>query len=119
MSGAERVLIKRSLALAAFFGGCVPEAPTECLTLCDAVAVATSACLEAEELTWAAKGYDDEAAFLASCETWAWEQAQLARGDLDELRAGCVASEEAVRALPTPPSCAEITATRWSSPSWE
>ena len=108
-----------AVAMAAFFGGCVPAAPPECLTLCDAVAEATSACLEAEGLTWSAKGYDDEATFLASCETWAWEQAQLAQGSLDELQAGCVASEEAVRALPTPPSCAEITATRWSSPSWE
>ncbi len=113
------ILRRRHLAavLVALAGGCVPEAPAECLTLCDAVAEATSACLEAEELTWSAKGYDDESAFLASCETWAWEQAQLAQGALDELEEGCAASEEAVRALPTPPSCAEITATRWSSQS--
>lgn len=119
MIGVRHNLLRSALALAALFGGCVPAAPAECLTLCDAVAEATSACLEAEELTWAAKGYDDEADFLASCETWAWEQAQLAQGDLDELGERCAASEEAVRALPTPPSCAEITATRWSSPSWE
>ena len=54
---------------------------------------------------------------LSMNDATAWEQAQLAQGELDELREGCVASEEAVRALPTPPSCAEITATRWSSPS--
>ena len=117
--GMRRRRVMSLLGLVVFFAGCVPEAPEACLTLCDAVAEATSACLEAEELTWTAKGYDDEAAFLSSCETWAWEQAQLAQGDLDELQEACAASEAAVRALPTPPSCAEITETRWSSPSWE
>lgn len=106
-------------ALAALLGACTPAAPPACLDLCDAVAEATSACLEAEGLPWTAKGYEDEADFSASCETWAWEQAQLAQGDLDELEAACAASEAAVLALPTPPSCAEITATGWSSPSWE
>jgi hypothetical protein len=108
-----------AIGLSLGLGACAPEAPPSCLTLCDAVAEATSACLMAEGLQWSAKGYDDEADFLSSCETWAWEQAQLNQGALEELEEGCAASEAAVRALPSPPTCAEITATGWSSPSRE
>lgn len=111
--------MRAAAAIGLGLGACAPEAPEPCLSLCDAVTEATSACLEAEGLSWTAKGYEDEADFSASCETWAWEQAQLAQGDLDELEGACAASEAAVLALPTPPTCAEITATGWSSPTWE
>ena len=35
--------LRSALALAALFSGCVPDAPAECLTLCDAVAEAKQA----------------------------------------------------------------------------
>lgn len=92
------------------------DAPPEaCAQACAAAAVAMQGCLAEDGLGWEAAGYADEAAFLDACDTWAWEQLQLAR----EAGQGRAALGEAceVRAEDIEQgTCEEFMALDWNHP---
>ncbi len=79
-----------------------PDVPAECEQMCDAAAALYGACLSDLGLDWSAAGYANQAGFLDSCQTWAWEQALVHD---DALASG--ATEDEAWLLDT---CAQRTA---------
>lgn len=69
-------------------------------------------CVEAWGLDWPAVGYDDEAAFVGSCETWAWEAERLTRDEPDWLARTC-ADRQAAFAGPEA-TCDTYTSVDWA-----
>lgn len=108
--------------LALLLLSCAAEADP-CPAMCEAAAPLVQACLEAEGLDWGAAGYADEAAFLESCETWAWQARLLERdaGQEGAVDATCQARAEdftAAMADPEAPDCAAWTAVTWEEMPW-
>lgn len=98
------------------------EVPATCETFCQSAVDLYGACLEEWSLDWSDAGYADADAYLHSCETWAWEQAQF---ELDSLRQGqdevagrlhqvCVDSTLLFSGLDA--TCATYTDFDWSNP---
>lgn len=82
------------------------------------------ACLEGWELSWPAAGYDDAQHFLASCDTWAWEMAQVHR---EALRTGQTDDEDwlertcdtRTQAFSDPEAtCDDYTSVDWDTVPW-
>jgi len=100
-------------------------APDPCASMCSAAGELLGACVEDWELDWPAVGYADEADFLGSCETWAWEarllerearrQGEAERGAVDLL---CEQREVDLRAAIEEPACEAWTAIDWSEMPW-
>lgn len=89
-----------------------------CDPFCEAAADAQAACLSASDLDWSALGYADRDDWLDRCQTWAWEQRQLARdagASADAVDAACQAEE----ALMQGGGCDEIQSFDWNDPVWE
>lgn len=101
---------------------CAPSLPTEqCEQMCAEAAVLYGGCLEAWSLDWSAAGYEDEGAFLESCDTWAWEarlihNEALRRGDSDDrdwLERTCVERGQAFAAVDA--TCETYTSVDWNA----
>ena len=94
------------------------SSPDPCEPFCALAASTRGECLADEGLDWEAAGYEDEADYAGSCETWAWEQRLLAReagGDPDAVGARCEALGEAVETG----GCEALAAIDWDDPAWE
>lgn len=89
-----------------------------CLPFCEAAADAQAACLSASDLDWTALGYDNRDDWLEACQTWAWEQRQLARDAGASASAVDDACQERESAMDGG-GCAEIQSFDWSDPVWE
>lgn len=89
-----------------------------CAPFCRAASDAQAACLAASDLDWEALGYADQDDWLESCQTWAWEQRQLARDagvSAGAVDAACQAQEGAMEGG----GCSEIQSFDWNDPVWE
>lgn len=84
-----------------------------CDAMCAAWVEAKGACLADEGLDWEAAGYADQADAADACQTWAWEQRQLAT-DPAEVDALCAARQEAIPEEIEEGTCAELNALDWS-----
>ena len=51
--------------------------PDPCTPMCAAATALYGGCLESWGVEWTSAGYDDEADFTESCETWAWSSRLL------------------------------------------
>ncbi len=92
--------------------GCAPEIPPPCTAMCSDAAVLYGGCLEDWGLDWFAAGYDDERAFLESCDTWAWEVQQINGRDAPWLRNTCVDRRDAFSAPDA--VCDDYTSIDWN-----
>ena len=118
--------MKTVLRLGVMIGAtaCAAEVPTQCTEMCAAASALYGTCLSDQGLDWSAAGYDDEAAFLDSCETWAWEQGlvlddALAAGateDSDWLVDTC--AQRAVAFEDADATCETYTSVDWSEVGW-
>lgn len=92
--------------------------PDPCAELCALAAERKGSCLAEDGLDWSAAGYEDEADYAASCETWAWEQRLLAEeagADPESVDRTCAAREAALEQG----GCEALTAIDWNDPAWE
>lgn len=99
--------------------------PEACVSMCAAAAEGLGPCVEEEGLGWEAYGYRDAADFRDACETWAWEQDQMAReaarregggvAGLDRLAARC----EELETTFTVGTCEERQSVDWTAPAWK
>jgi hypothetical protein len=121
MSTAPRILLV-TLALS-----CTKEAevPASCDAMCDAAAALYGGCLADWGLDWTAAGYDDEAAFENSCQTWGWQMTILQDAALEDglhsepgwLASTCTEREAAMSAEDAP--CSAFTGIDWSDVPWD
>ena len=88
-----------------------PEAT--CAALCPEFTRARGACLAERGLSWSDAGYGSAQDHQIACETWAWEQAQIARSQhtTDTLRGACSAR---ATLLANQPSCVELDDWDWN-----
>lgn len=96
----------------ALLGGCAPGVPEACPEMCLEAAALYGGCIEEWGLDWPAVGYEDERAYVHSCETWAWEARLLTRDEPDWLGATCLARRDAF-AEPEA-TCEDYAAVDWS-----
>ena len=68
---------------------CTDAVPQSCIAMCRDGASLYGGCIEDWGLDWPAVGYEDRAAFLLSCETWAWQAEQLTRDQPDWVETTC------------------------------
>lgn len=82
----------------------------------DEIIVTAAACWGTD---WAAAGYDDEGAFVESCDTRAWEMRKLEAdaGHDGATDAVCASRAEAFNAPDA--TCDTYTNIDWSAPAWE
>ena len=59
------------------------QTPAVCEQMCRAAADLYGDCLDEWGVDWAAAGYDNEKAYIHSCETWSWEMSILEEDALD------------------------------------
>ena len=105
-----------------FLVACAGPEPDPCEPMCEEAAALYGGCLEEWGLQWSDAGYEDQAHYLESCSTWAWELRELEaaaveRGELSRsgrVDAVCVEREE----LFASGSCEDYTAINWSEPLW-
>ncbi len=92
--------------------GC-DEPEATCAAVCPHLTRARGVCLAERELSWADAGYPSAAKYQEACETWAWEQAQIARseGTIDNLKAACITRKEE---LATEPACEDLDSWDWN-----
>lgn len=93
------------------------EPPDRCVPMCAAAMELYGGCLDAWGVDWTSAGYDDDAHFLDSCETWAWTTRLLEEdaGETGQIDAIC--SER--QALFADGECADFTEVDWSALPWQ
>ncbi|MCO4748018.1 MAG: hypothetical protein KC912_24710 [Proteobacteria bacterium] len=91
---------------------CEGPVPPSCDAMCVEAADLYGGCLDDWGLDWTAAGYDDERAFLGSCETWAWEADLVTRDQPDWLETTCDA-RSASFASPDA-TCDDYTSVDWN-----
>lgn len=91
-------------------------APDPCDAMCDAAMQRAGVCLSEQGLSWVNAGYDDEAAWLDACATWAWEMRVL---EADAGEAGAVDDTCETRAdLFSEGDCDDWSAVDWNEVPW-
>ena len=116
------VLLMRCVAPILLLSACAGvEAPAPCTLFCQSAADLYERCLDEWGLGWSEAGYEDEAAYLHSCQTWTWEQAQfeadaLGQGEEVEgrLHQSCV--DNTLLFSASNATCATYTDFDWSRP---
>ncbi|HCH65195.1 MAG TPA: hypothetical protein DFR83_20490 [Deltaproteobacteria bacterium] len=104
-----------SLSLFLLIGCSTP--PDPCDPMCEAAANLYGGCLEDWGAEWTSAGYDDEAHFLESCQTWAWST-RLLEADAEESgQINAVCRER--QALFTDGTCTDFTSLDWSALPWQ
>lgn len=91
--------------------------PDPCTPMCAAATALYGGCLESWGVEWTSAGYDDEAHFTESCETWAWSSRLLEEdaGKSGEIDAVC----RERRVLFEEGECSDFTSTDWSTLPWQ
>lgn len=98
--------------------------PASCDALCVAAAEHQRACLVEWGVEWDAAGYEDEADFLLSCQTWAWEMSLL---EADAVANGVLAqpgtlaetcTDWTTAYAETDMTCASELPVDWHTPPW-
>ena len=115
-----RLLLVSLLSIA-----CGDGVPDPCVDMCVAAVPLAAECLEADGLDWSATQWGSPAGFLASCETWAWEQLQLERDararravrGQGHTEAACEARLESF--VGRGATCDTYEAIDWDAPVWE
>ena len=113
--------------LVVFFAfGCEPEPemPAACEAMCLSAAALYGGCLADWGADWSAAGFDDEDAFLNSCQTWGWQMSHLQDAALEDgthadagwLAAPCEDRDAAMSAEDA--ACSEFTDIAWSDVPW-
>ncbi|MDG1478643.1 MAG: hypothetical protein P8R54_03590 [Myxococcota bacterium] len=120
MSSFPRVL------LVFFAFGCEPEPelPVSCEAMCLSAATLYGGCLTDWGVDWSAAGFDDEDAFLNSCQTWGWQMSLLQDAALEDgthddpgwLAATCEERDAALSAEGA--ACSVFTDIAWSDAPW-
>ena len=104
---------------------CQPQTPAACTSMCASAADLYGGCLEGWGVDWTAAGFDDEAAFVDSCETWAWEmtlleQDAVERGEIDEGGWLAPVCRERDAAFGAPDAtCDAYTSIDWNDTPWQ
>ncbi|MFT7519440.1 MAG: hypothetical protein ACI9MC_001581 [Kiritimatiellia bacterium] len=92
--------------------------------MCDSASALLGTCLDAEDSSWAALGYEDRTDYRDACTTWVWEQQllerdQRRRGDLQgsgHVQSTC---EERDTTLTAPDvTCDDYWSIDWRAPAW-
>lgn len=104
---------------------CTPQVPPVCVDMCAAATELYGGCLDDWGVGWSDAGYDDQAAFRDSCETWAWEVAVLEQdavkqGTIDQagsLEPECQARLDVLTAPDA--TCSAYTEMAWDELPWQ
>lgn len=114
------------LPLVLFAFGCEPEPemPASCEAMCLSAAALYGGCLTDWGVDWTAAGFEDEDAFLGSCQTWGWQMSILQDAALEEgshddpgwLAATCEEREAAMSAEDA--ACSVYTDIEWNDAPW-
>ena len=112
------------LGIAILLAGCGEQDPDPCVEMCQAAADLYGGCLEGWGLDWTAAGYDDEADYLGSCETWGWEmralEAQAIRdGDAEAGAVDGICVERTALLSAEDAECSAYTDIDWNTAPWE
>lgn len=93
------------------------ETPDPCVPMCDAATALYGGCLETWGVEWTSAGYEDEAHFQESCETWAWTSRLLEEDAGKDGQIDRVCRQR--RALFDEGECSDFTGIDWSQLPWE
>lgn len=100
--------------IALFWLSCA-RAPDPCEAMCLAAAELYGGCLTSWDLDWSAAGYNDEAAFLESCRTWAWQGRILEEDAGEKGRIDALCEDRAALFSADTATCEDFTDLDWSA----
>jgi hypothetical protein len=101
------------------------EVPAVCKKMCLSAASVYDECLTDWDVEWSATGYDDQQAFIHSCETWAWEMEKLENDAVDNelinekgwLKSTCIERDAILSKDES--ACSDYTDIDWNNTPWD